>query len=225
MQISQFETAAVKRAIPKEGPSWRQLSGCTLFGSLVGHVASAASLVVNLFFHDKREKTSRFILVLLHRAALGRIEQHPGHFQLNLLSNFHLPSSIQEKVSQAEEKLRDNQQNLDSLRAEEECLSEDRLKLKEEKKTKNKAHKEQEVQCCWLSKATLPLLRPFLQNHCSLASNVYWVSLMCFYSVKIVLQVVYIRARNKLKQSEKEQSLLQERIDKAKNMWDRKSVV
>ncbi|XP_046869724.1 structural maintenance of chromosomes protein 6 isoform X2 [Hypomesus transpacificus] len=85
----------------------------------------------------------------------------------------------QEKVSQAEEKLRDNQQNLDSLRAEEECLSEDRLKLKEEKKTKNKAHKEQEV--------------------------------------------VYIRARNKLKQSEKEQSLLQERIDKAKNIGSQNS--
>lgn len=85
----------------------------------------------------------------------------------------------QGKVTQAERKLLDIQQQLDGQKAEEDSLSEDSLKLKEQKKSKNKAHKEQEV--------------------------------------------VYIRARNKLKQSEKEQSLLQERIDKAKNIGSQNS--
>uniref|UniRef100_A0A3P8YSN5 Structural maintenance of chromosomes protein 6 n=2 Tax=Esox lucius TaxID=8010 RepID=A0A3P8YSN5_ESOLU len=80
----------------------------------------------------------------------------------------------QNKVSVAEEKLQDMQSRLESRREEEETLSEDCLKIKEEVKAKIKAQKEQEV--------------------------------------------VYFRALNKLKQSEKEQCLLQERINKVKNL-------
>ncbi|KAL0969802.1 hypothetical protein UPYG_G00232480 [Umbra pygmaea] len=80
----------------------------------------------------------------------------------------------QSKVAVAEKKLQDVQSRLDSWRQEEETLSEDCLKIREEVKAKTKALKEQEV--------------------------------------------VYFRVRNKLKQSEKEQSLLQERINKVKNI-------
>uniref|UniRef100_A0A6Q2WTU5 Structural maintenance of chromosomes protein 6 n=1 Tax=Esox lucius TaxID=8010 RepID=A0A6Q2WTU5_ESOLU len=51
------------------------------------------------------------------------------------------------KVSVAEEKLQDMQSRLESRREEEETLSEDCLKIKEEVKAKIKAQKEQEVRC------------------------------------------------------------------------------
>ncbi|KAM4595864.1 structural maintenance of chromosomes protein 6 isoform 2-T4 [Polymixia lowei] len=76
----------------------------------------------------------------------------------------------QSKVTQTEKKLQNIQSQIDSLREEQDSLSD--LKLKEQVKTSSKAHKEQEV--------------------------------------------VYIRALNKLRQSEQEQSLLQEKINKAK---------
>ncbi|KAJ7990795.1 hypothetical protein DPEC_G00290620 [Dallia pectoralis] len=90
-------------------------------------------------------------------------QKHEDHLRL-----------CQNKVSVAEKNLQDMQSRLDSRRAEEETLSEDCLKLKEEVKAKIKALKEQEV--------------------------------------------VYFRALNKLKQSDKDQCLLQERIDKVKNI-------
>ncbi|XP_020357157.2 structural maintenance of chromosomes protein 6 [Oncorhynchus kisutch] len=80
----------------------------------------------------------------------------------------------QNKVTVAEKKLQEIQSRLHSRKEEEESLSEDCRKIKEEVKSKNKAQKEQEV--------------------------------------------VYFRAVNKLKQSEKEQSLLHERIHKVKNI-------
>nr|XP_046223667.1 structural maintenance of chromosomes protein 6-like [Oncorhynchus gorbuscha] len=80
----------------------------------------------------------------------------------------------QNKVTVAEKELQEIQSRLHSRKEEEESLSEDCRKIKEEVKSKNKAQKEQEV--------------------------------------------VYFRAVNKLKQSEKEQSLLHERIHKVKNI-------
>ncbi|XP_029568705.1 structural maintenance of chromosomes protein 6 [Salmo trutta] len=80
----------------------------------------------------------------------------------------------QNKVTVAEKTLQEIQSRLHSRKEEEESLSEDCRKIKEEVKSKNKAQKEQEV--------------------------------------------VYFRAVNKLKQSEKEQSLLHERIHKVKNI-------
>uniref|UniRef100_A0A6Q2ZCH3 Structural maintenance of chromosomes protein 6 n=1 Tax=Esox lucius TaxID=8010 RepID=A0A6Q2ZCH3_ESOLU len=55
--------------------------------------------------------------------------------------------SPKNKVSVAEEKLQDMQSRLESRREEEETLSEDCLKIKEEVKAKIKAQKEQEVRC------------------------------------------------------------------------------
>ncbi|XP_044022082.1 structural maintenance of chromosomes protein 6 isoform X3 [Siniperca chuatsi] len=78
----------------------------------------------------------------------------------------------QTKVIQVEKKLQCIKSRIDSLREEQESLSEDSLKLKEQVKVNSKAHKEQEL--------------------------------------------VYFRALNKLKQSEQEQNLLQEKINKAK---------
>ncbi|XP_070776226.1 structural maintenance of chromosomes protein 6 [Enoplosus armatus] len=78
----------------------------------------------------------------------------------------------QTKVMQVEKKLQCIKSRVDSLREEEESLSEDNLKLKEQVKANSKVYKEQEL--------------------------------------------VYFRALNKLKQSEQEQNLLQEKINKAK---------
>uniref|UniRef100_UPI003AAB4E74 structural maintenance of chromosomes protein 6 n=1 Tax=Centroberyx gerrardi TaxID=166262 RepID=UPI003AAB4E74 len=78
----------------------------------------------------------------------------------------------QTRVIQVEKKLQNVKCKIDSLREEQESLSEDNLKLKEQVKANSKAHKEQEL--------------------------------------------VYFRALNKLKQSEQEQNLLQEKINKAK---------
>ncbi|XP_051578178.1 structural maintenance of chromosomes protein 6 isoform X1 [Myxocyprinus asiaticus] len=74
------------------------------------------------------------------------------------------------KVTTAEKRLQDIQKKLCTVRQEQDCLSEESRKLKEEIKVKTKAQKNQEV--------------------------------------------VYFRAENKLKQLEKEQCLLQERIHK-----------
>lgn len=53
--------------------------------------------------------------------------------------------SPQIKVTQAEKKLQDLQGQIGSLREEQETLSEENLKLKEQVKATSKAHKEQEV--------------------------------------------------------------------------------
>ncbi|KAM7376228.1 hypothetical protein PAMP_005971 [Pampus punctatissimus] len=76
------------------------------------------------------------------------------------------------KVIQVEKTLQCIKRRIDSLREEQESLSEDNLKLKEQVKIVRKSYKEQEL--------------------------------------------VYFRALNKLKQSEQEQNLLQEKINKAK---------
>ncbi|XP_070698917.1 structural maintenance of chromosomes protein 6 [Pempheris klunzingeri] len=76
------------------------------------------------------------------------------------------------KVVQAEKKLQCVESRIDSLRGEQESLSEDSLKQREQVTVISKAHKDQEL--------------------------------------------VYFRALNKLKQSEQEQNLLQEKITKAK---------
>ncbi|XP_034418531.1 structural maintenance of chromosomes protein 6 isoform X4 [Cyclopterus lumpus] len=78
----------------------------------------------------------------------------------------------QSKVTQVEKKHQCIKSRVDSMRQEQESLSEDNLRLKEQVKVVSKAHKEQEL--------------------------------------------VYFRALNKFKQSEKEQNHLQERINKAK---------
>ncbi|XP_068577685.1 structural maintenance of chromosomes protein 6 [Cebidichthys violaceus] len=78
----------------------------------------------------------------------------------------------QSKVTQVEKTLHCIKSRVDSMRQEQESLSEDSLRLKEQVKVVGKAHKEQEL--------------------------------------------VFFRALNKLKQSEKEQNLLQERIIRAK---------
>ncbi|XP_033499479.1 structural maintenance of chromosomes protein 6 [Epinephelus lanceolatus] len=78
----------------------------------------------------------------------------------------------QTKVTQAQKKLQCIKSRADSLRKEQESLSEDSRRFKEQMKVISKAHKEQEL--------------------------------------------VYFRALNKLKQSEQEQNLLQEKINKAK---------
>ncbi|KAM9341065.1 structural maintenance of chromosomes protein 6 [Symphorus nematophorus] len=78
----------------------------------------------------------------------------------------------QTRVTQVEKKLQCVRSRVDSLREEQEALSGDNLRLKEQMKIISKAHKEQEL--------------------------------------------VYFRALNKVKQSEQEQNLLQEKINKAK---------
>ncbi|XP_063356281.1 structural maintenance of chromosomes protein 6 isoform X2 [Pelmatolapia mariae] len=78
----------------------------------------------------------------------------------------------QTKIIQLEKKLQCIKSKIDTLREEQESLSEDNVKLKEQVKSISKAHKDQEV--------------------------------------------VYFRALNKLKQSEQEQNLLQEKLNKAK---------
>ncbi|XP_035766941.1 structural maintenance of chromosomes protein 6 [Neolamprologus brichardi] len=78
----------------------------------------------------------------------------------------------QTKIIQLEKKLQCIKSKIDTLREEQESLSEDNVKLKEQAKIISKAHKDQEV--------------------------------------------VYFRALNKLKQSEQEQNLLQEKLNKAK---------
>ncbi|XP_041828358.1 structural maintenance of chromosomes protein 6 [Melanotaenia boesemani] len=78
----------------------------------------------------------------------------------------------QTKIIQLEKKLQVIKSRTDSLREEQESLTEDKLKLKQQGKSIGKAYKEQEL--------------------------------------------VYFRALNKLKQSEQEQNLLQEKINKAK---------
>ncbi|KAM7403488.1 hypothetical protein PAMA_004105 [Pampus argenteus] len=78
----------------------------------------------------------------------------------------------QTKVIQVEKTLQCIKRRIDSVRDEQESLSEDNLKLKEQVKIVRKSHKEQEL--------------------------------------------VYFRALNKLKQSEQEQNLLWEKINKAK---------
>ncbi|XP_029282466.1 structural maintenance of chromosomes protein 6 [Cottoperca gobio] len=78
----------------------------------------------------------------------------------------------QTKLTHAEKKLQCMKSRVDGVGQEQESLSEDNLKLKEQMKLISRAHKEQEL--------------------------------------------VYFRALNKLKQSEREQNLLQEKIDKAK---------
>ncbi|KAM9354821.1 structural maintenance of chromosomes protein 6 [Pholidichthys leucotaenia] len=85
----------------------------------------------------------------------------------------------QTKIIQAEKKLQLSKSRTNSLRGEQESLSEGMLKLKEQLKLIRKDHKEQEV--------------------------------------------VYFRALNKLKQSEQDQSLLQEKINKAKTSENQKS--
>ncbi|XP_059209079.1 structural maintenance of chromosomes protein 6 [Centropristis striata] len=95
------------------------------------------------------------------------IEQEKNNFKH--LENFQL---VQTKVTQVEKKFQCVKSRVDGLRKEQESLSEDSLKLKEQMKVISKAHKEQEL--------------------------------------------VYFRALNKLKQSEREQNLLQEKINKAK---------
>ncbi|XP_034418530.1 structural maintenance of chromosomes protein 6 isoform X3 [Cyclopterus lumpus] len=81
-------------------------------------------------------------------------------------------SFTKSKVTQVEKKHQCIKSRVDSMRQEQESLSEDNLRLKEQVKVVSKAHKEQEL--------------------------------------------VYFRALNKFKQSEKEQNHLQERINKAK---------
>ncbi|KAI3367517.1 hypothetical protein L3Q82_026369, partial [Scortum barcoo] len=78
----------------------------------------------------------------------------------------------QTMATQVEKKLQYVKSRIDTLRVEQVSLSEDSLKLKEQVKIINKAHKEQEL--------------------------------------------IYFRALNKLKQSEREQNLLEEKINKAK---------
>ncbi|KAM6917310.1 structural maintenance of chromosomes protein 6 [Lycodopsis pacificus] len=78
----------------------------------------------------------------------------------------------QSEVTQVEKTLQYIKSRVDGMRQEQESLSEDNLRLKEEVKVVSKAHKEQEL--------------------------------------------VYFRALNKLKQSEKEQDLLQEKMNKAR---------
>ncbi|XP_028250414.1 structural maintenance of chromosomes protein 6 isoform X2 [Parambassis ranga] len=79
---------------------------------------------------------------------------------------------LQTKIVQVEKKLQLIKNKSDGLREEQESLSEDNLKMKEQVKICSKAHKEQEV--------------------------------------------VYFRALNKLKQTEQEQDILKEKINKAK---------